>query len=247
MRPINVAKRRSQSPSVIDSSFLDDWFSIATRMGRWHWHTHSPPGSSDTPVKASKEQLNFNKPHPPAENALRAFSGVIHKTKEEIVKSRRHWDTHEPKMWSRASRLSEEKLTSFSLERDLVLVSSAATTYGTIVLGKIRIPGINDDKGEGFVHVRYVMWNAHAIRKARDEDLTSVTRRGLESMTHPTGYCRFCLLLPRTLLTQNPYQGTEDVIFHSIFTDEGNRDKDGHPTTWQAIQSADTPLTFFNE
>jgi hypothetical protein len=42
-------------------------------------------------------------------------------------------------------------------------------------------------------------------------------------------------------------QGDEDVVFHSLFTDEGNRDVDGHPTTWRAIQTAETPLEFFNE
>jgi hypothetical protein len=44
----------------------------------------------------------------------------------------------------------------------------------------------------------------------------------------------------------NIYQGTEDVKFHSIWTDEANP-MDGHPTTWNAIQNKDTPLGFFNE
>ncbi|KAH8119275.1 hypothetical protein DFH11DRAFT_435071 [Phellopilus nigrolimitatus] len=44
-----------------------------------------------------------------------------------------------------------------------------------------------------------------------------------------------------------PNRGESDVIFHSIFTDEGNKDADGHPTTWNAIQTLDTPLEFFNE
>lgn len=113
-----------------------------------------PAGSSDAWVEASKEQLKFNGPHPPAENALEAFSRVVGTIKEEIVKSRRDWNKHEPRMWSRASQLSDRELTNFSLGEDLVLVSSAATTYGTIILGKIRIPGIKDDQGEGFIHVR---------------------------------------------------------------------------------------------
>ena len=85
---------------------------------------------------------------------MEAFSGAVHTIKLEIIKSRRHWDAHEPKMWSRASQLSDTELTNFSLYKDLILVSSAATTYGTVILGKIRIPGIKDDQGEGFVHVR---------------------------------------------------------------------------------------------
>lgn len=109
---------------------------------------------SDAWAKASNEQLNFNEPHEPAKNALDAFSKVLDTIKQEMVKSRQHWNTHEPKMWSRASELSDNELTSFRLDEDLVLVSSAATTYGTIILGKIRIPGINDDQGEGYAHVR---------------------------------------------------------------------------------------------
>lgn len=124
------------------------------------------------------------------------FSGVVPIIKQEIIKSRHHWNQHEPRMWSRAAHLSDHELTSFSLNEDLVLVSSAATTYGTIVLCKIRIPAIDDDQGEGFVHVRHVVFDTCTIRNG---DLTSVTL--LESMTHLTGYYRFHLLLPITLFT----------------------------------------------
>ena len=47
--------------------------------------------------------------------------------------------------------------------------------------------------------------------------------------------CQDCLLTTFS-------QGTQDVIFHSIWTDEGNRDADGHPTTWRAIQPESAPL-----
>ena len=207
----------------------------------------NPRGSPDTWIEASKEQLSFNDPHPPARNAVEAFSVVDLIIKEEIIKSRHHWNRHEPRMWSRAAHLSDHKLTSFSVDKDLVLVSSAATAYGTIILGKIRIPGINDDQGEGFVHVRFVVYGTYTIGGVGNGDLTSVAPRGLGFMTHQTRYYRFHLLPPIALLTLKPCQGTEDITFHSIFTDEGNRDKDGHPTTWRAIQTADTPLVFFNE
>lgn len=59
-------------------------------------------------------------------------------------------------MWSRASALSDSELVDFSIEKDLVQVRSGPTSYGTIIFGKIRIPKINDDEGEGFVHVRCV-------------------------------------------------------------------------------------------
>jgi len=151
---------------------------------------------------ASTEQANLNDPHTPGENAIDAFNAVLPIIKEEIIKSRHFWDKHEPRMWSRAAGLSDLDLVRFSIEEDLVSVRSGATSYGSIIFGKIRVPAINDAEGEGFIHVR---------------------------------------------IHDPPNRGTEDVKFHSIWTDEGNRDASGKPTTWRAIQTADTPLEFFNE
>jgi hypothetical protein len=105
-------------------------------------------------------------------------------------------------MWSRAAGISDEKLVGFTLKDDLVIVRSASVSYGTIILGKIRIPAINDAEGEGYIHVR---------------------------------------------IHDPPNRGNEDVKFHSIFTDEGKKNADGHPTTWRAVQTKETPLEFFNE
>jgi hypothetical protein len=75
-------------------------------------------------------------------------------------------------MWSRAKHLSDEELAGFTFTKerskydkekhgsrgdggDLVLVDNAATSYGEVILGKIRIPAITD----GYIHVRYVLIN----------------------------------------------------------------------------------------
>jgi len=83
-------------------------------------------------------------------------------------------------MWSRANGLSDHELVNFDITEDLVQVSialfaapisemavccfikyeqvrSAATSYGNIILGKIKLPAVNDDEGEGFIHVRFVL------------------------------------------------------------------------------------------
>lgn len=169
-------------------------------MGECIRCTHDPPWSSEIRVEASEEQLNFNKPHRPARNALEAFSGVVDTIKREIIKSRHHWNAHEPRMWSRARGLSDRDLTRLDINEDLVLVSSAPTTYGTIILGKIRIPAINDDQGEGFIHVRCVPYDGSTIGRIRNGDLTSVDPRGPGSMTRLTEYCRCYLLPPISLL-----------------------------------------------
>ena len=105
---------------------------------------------------ASAEEVNLNAPHSPHPNAIEAFNNVLHEIKNEIVRSRRHWDQHEPQMWSRAARLSDAELTGFTIEQDLVQVRSGSVSYGTIIFGKIRIPAVNDELGPGYVHVRWV-------------------------------------------------------------------------------------------
>ncbi|TBU49508.1 hypothetical protein BD309DRAFT_986473 [Dichomitus squalens] len=151
---------------------------------------------------ASEEQIELNAPHSPTEKAFEAFEIVEHKIKSEIIKSRHDWNKHEPRMWSRAHGVSDEDLVAFKIRQDLVEIRSAPTSYGTIILGKIRLPGVRDAEGEGYIHVR---------------------------------------------IHDPPNRGVEDVLFHSLWTDEGNRNADGHPTTWRAIQNFDTPLEFFNE
>lgn len=108
------------------------------------------------PCLASEEEIHLNAPHAPTVKAIEAFNVVLHDIKAEIVKSRNHWDKHEPKMWSRAAGLTDAELVNFTVEEDLLQCRSAPTSYGTIILGKIRIPAIKDEEGAGFVHVRYV-------------------------------------------------------------------------------------------
>ncbi|KAH8828227.1 hypothetical protein DL96DRAFT_1602311 [Flagelloscypha sp. PMI_526] len=151
---------------------------------------------------ADKSTLEFNEAHAPKENSFEAFGNIADTIKTEIKKSRAHWDAHEPKMWSRAKGISDAELVNFTFEKDLVSVRSAPTSYGTIILGKLRLPAVNDEEGEGFVHIR---------------------------------------------IHDPPNRGNEDVVFHSIWTDEGSPDKDGKPTTWRAIQTLNTPLEFFHE
>ena len=66
-------------------------------------------------------------------------------------------------MWARAAGLSDAELVGFDLQQDLVLCRSGPTSYGTIILGKIRVPAINDDEGEGFIHVRWVFYIIFSI------------------------------------------------------------------------------------
>ena len=45
----------------------------------------------------------------------------------------------------------------------------------------------------------------------------------------------------------NALQGVDDVIFHSIYTEEGPEDGKGHHEWYRAIMTDDAPLKFFNE
>lgn len=50
------------------------------------------------------------------------------------------------------SGVTNEDLVSFDIANDLVQVRTGPTPYGQIILGKIRLPAVED----GYVHVRYV-------------------------------------------------------------------------------------------
>lgn len=104
---------------------------------------------------ASEEQVTFNEPHAPHANAIEAFNIILPTIKKEVIQSRHDWNKHEPKMWSRAHGLSDHQLTAFTAEKDLVLIRSGPTSYGTILLGKFQIPDFQDDLGKGYIHVRY--------------------------------------------------------------------------------------------
>ncbi|CEL57871.1 hypothetical protein RSOLAG1IB_02615 [Rhizoctonia solani AG-1 IB] len=118
---------------------------------------YQPPPSTTTTASLQTrmaDTVNLSEPHPPTGRGLEAFNEVLPKIKQAVISSRRDWDNHEPRMWARASGLSDEQLTSFVIEDDLVEVRAGSTSYGTIVFGKIRIPGLKDEEGEGFIHVR---------------------------------------------------------------------------------------------
>ena len=67
--------------------------------------------------------LNFSDASPPKQTGTDAFNAILPTIKAEILKSRKHWDLHEPKMWARAKELSDEQLSDFTIEQDLVEVS----------------------------------------------------------------------------------------------------------------------------
>ncbi|KAG9029262.1 hypothetical protein FRB95_005536 [Tulasnella sp. JGI-2019a] len=102
---------------------------------------------------ASKEQVDLSPGHPPTPRSMEAFSILLSQIKEEIVKSRRDWDKHEPKMWSRATGITDHQLVGgIDVQRDLVEVRAGQASYGAIIFGKVKV-GTNDGQ-EGFVHVR---------------------------------------------------------------------------------------------
>lgn len=123
---------------------------------------------------ASEEQVSLNAPHSPPEKAIEAFAIVEHTIKAEILKSRHHWNKHEPRMWSRAEGISDHELVAFTIRHDLVEVRSGAVSYGTIILGKIKLPAVNDAEGEGFIHVRYAVLGAFLYHASRPETLHSI-------------------------------------------------------------------------
>ncbi|KAF7361725.1 hypothetical protein MVEN_00516300 [Mycena venus] len=180
---------------------------------------------------ASVDQLDITPPHPPKEHAIEAFEHVEHEIKHAIVASRRDWDKHEPKMWALASQVSDHDLVNFTMKDDLVVVRSAVTSYGPIILGKIRIRAIKLDSAGELVPSE-VEKDAHGKIKVE-------TKHG-KIDDDKLGFIFVRIHDP-------PGDGIENVKFHSLFTDEG-KDKDGNNNGYyRAIQSNSKPLEFFNE
>ncbi|KAJ7497533.1 hypothetical protein FB451DRAFT_1211842 [Mycena latifolia] len=111
---------------------------------------------------ATIDQLDLSPPHAPKEHAIEAFEHVEHEIKAAILASRRDWDKHEPKMWSLASNTSDHDLVNFTIKDDLVVVRSAVTSYGPIILGKIRIKAIKlNEHGSGDDKYGYIFVRIH--------------------------------------------------------------------------------------
>jgi hypothetical protein len=86
-------------------------------------------------------------------------------------------------MWSRAVGLSDAELTDFTIEQDLIEVRSGAVSYGAIILGKIRIPAVNDELGLGYVHVRI-----HDPPNRGEEDVMFHSIRSVEGKRDADGH-----------------------------------------------------------
>ncbi|KNF03423.1 hypothetical protein PSTG_03364 [Puccinia striiformis f. sp. tritici PST-78] len=96
----------------------------------------------------------LNDAHPPNEHAFQLFDNCAATIRHELIKLRHHWDKHEPRMFSRAGSILDQDLGHFNINEDLTLIRAGMTSYGSVVFGKIRLPAVRDDEGEGFIHVR---------------------------------------------------------------------------------------------
>ncbi|KAJ7747365.1 hypothetical protein B0H16DRAFT_1421344 [Mycena metata] len=180
---------------------------------------------------ATIDQLDLSPPHAPKEHAIEAFEHVEHKIKAAIIASRHDWDKHEPKMWALARSTSDHDLVHWTVKDDLVVVRVAETSYGAIILGKIRIRAIKLDSAGELV--------PGPVEKDEHGKIKVEMKHG-EIDDEKLGF-----IFVR--VHDSPGDGIENVKFHSLFTDEVH-DSEGHETgVYRAIQMNSKPLEFFNE
>ncbi|KAG0147308.1 hypothetical protein CROQUDRAFT_722340 [Cronartium quercuum f. sp. fusiforme G11] len=96
----------------------------------------------------------LNEPHAPDTRGFELFEHLAPKIQHELIRLRHHWDKHEPRMFSETQGISDHDLANFNVRKDLVLIRSGQTSFGTVVFGKLRIPAFKDKNGQGFIHVR---------------------------------------------------------------------------------------------
>lgn len=77
--------------------------------------------------------LPFDSIHNSRLSSIQAFEQVSDTIKKAIIDSRKHWDSHEPRMWSKAKGIKDDELVNFDIKKDLVLIRAGVTTYGTMV------------------------------------------------------------------------------------------------------------------
>ena len=94
-------------------------------------------------------------------------------------------------MWSRVAHLTDAQLAHFTMEHDLVEVRTGPTcesfsrllpllltisslAYGTIIFGKIQIHDFKDDKGEGFLHIRFVSFLSSSFLQPVDRGCSRI-------------------------------------------------------------------------
>ena len=159
-RLLNPNQRQSLTPPCHHLPSSNSYRSLLSHNGCVSSAQRSLPPDLIFPASATSEVITLNDPHSPTEKAFEAFEVVEHTIKSEILKSRHDWNKHEPRMWARAHGISNEDLVAFSIRTDLVEIRSAPVSYGTIILGKIRLPAVNDAEGEGYMHVRCVSVSA---------------------------------------------------------------------------------------
>lgn len=79
---------------------------------------------------ADATSLELTPAHVPSAKAVSAFEKLSSRISQELVRSRKHWDAHEPRMYSRVADIPDAQ---FAQLGDLVAVRAGQTAYGTIV------------------------------------------------------------------------------------------------------------------
>ncbi|KAF7321728.1 hypothetical protein MKEN_00694500 [Mycena kentingensis (nom. inval.)] len=201
---------------------------------------------------ATGETITLNAAHAPSERAILAFEKVEDDIKTAILESRKDWDRHEPRMWKTASQTSDEDLVNFNIkvrgyrqvpgagalkarapicQDDLVVVRSAVTSYGPIILGKIRIRAIKLDASGELV--------PGPVEKNADGSIKVEMNHGKVN-DELYGYMFVRIHDPLG-------EGMDNIKFHSLFTDEGKDVEGNQNGKYCAIQHNSKPLEFFHE
>lgn len=189
---------------------------------------------------ATAEVVTLNPPHKPHPNAIQAFDKILPTIKSEIIKSRHQWNKHEPKMWSRAQGISDQEITNFTIENELVLVSGAVSVTLCVLVDPVYC-----SDSERF----HILWNGYH-RQDSSSCCERCRRRWISSCQNSrSSQSRMLrqLWLCSTQLDWQWLQDTHEILFHSLFHEEVRPNPEDPPTDWRAIHTEDKPLEFFNE
>lgn len=123
---------------------------------------------------ADDSTIKLLEAHPPKPASLELYAEVEHDLKKALLHSRHDSKKHGLSYWEAAAHLSDADFVGFS-ESDLVLVRPGTVAYGTILLGKVKIPALGEVKNS-YIHFRAYEKQPNTDQPARFHSLHTEKR-----------------------------------------------------------------------
>ncbi|KAI5810102.1 hypothetical protein DFH27DRAFT_538103 [Peziza echinospora] len=98
---------------------------------------------------ATAETVELGPPHFPKEGSITAFNALLPQIRKKLIVMRHKHGKHDKDYFASVAHLTDHELESFDAS-NLEEVRVGTTAYGIHILGKVRLPKVEDS----YIHVR---------------------------------------------------------------------------------------------